>query len=76
MGSECSDSHLSCPDEGLGNSLADFRSGRIAEKKALGFRGGAGQEFAEQVGDEALLELGGLGQAVEDAYVPGTLFTA
>jgi hypothetical protein len=58
------------------NSLADFRSGRIAEKQALGFRGGAGQEFAEQVGDEALLELGGLGQAVEDAYVPGTLLTA
>jgi hypothetical protein len=42
----------------------------------LGFRGGAGQEFAEQVGDEALLELGGLGQAVEDADVPGTLLTA
>ena len=58
------------------NSLADFRSGRIAEKQALGFRGGAGQEFAEQVGDEALLELGGLGQAVEDADFPGTLFTA
>jgi hypothetical protein len=59
-----------------GNSLADFRSGRIAEEQALGFRGGAGQEFAEQVGDEALLELGGLGQAVEDADVPGTLLTA
>jgi hypothetical protein len=42
----------------------------------LGFRGGAGQEFVEQVGDEALLELGGLGQAVEDPYVPGTLLTA
>jgi hypothetical protein len=58
------------------NSLADFRSGRIAEKQALGFRGGAGQEFAKQVGDEALLEIGGLGQAVEDADVPGTLLTA
>jgi hypothetical protein len=42
----------------------------------LGFLGGAGQEFAEQVGDEALLELGGLGQAVEDADFPGALLTA
>jgi hypothetical protein len=32
----------------MGNSLADFRSGRIAEEQALGFRGDAGQEFAEQ----------------------------
>lgn len=42
----------------------------------MGFRGGAGQEFAKQVEDEALLELGCLGQAVEDADVAGTLLTA
>ena len=53
-----------------------FWSGRIAEKGVLSLRGGAGQEVAEKIEDGTLLEFCGLGQAGENADVPGAFLTS
>ena len=64
------------PIAAIGNSLADFRFGRIIEDDVLSLRSSSCSQRLELVKSGRLLKRGGLGQTIEDGDVAGALLTS